>query len=168
MTTSRHAARLGAALLAATAATVLVAGAVLAHPESEGDHPSGCIVTVSPASVGVGQQFTVSGNFGGASIFIVAGADASPAEDATADATTPEGDSFSVTFTAEESDVGEHTVLGTLPESECGDSDDLTVTTVPNTAVDAPSTQALLGGLVLLLAALALAVDRVLALRRVR
>jgi hypothetical protein len=166
MTTSRHPARLSAALLGAIAATMLVAGSVLAHPESEGDHPSGCIVTVEPASVGVGQQFTVAGNFGGASIFIVPGADASPAEGATPDATTPEGDSFSVTFTAEESDVGEHTVWGLLPESECGDGDDLTVTTVPNTAVTLPSPPTLLAGLVLLLAALALGVDRVLARQR--
>ena len=92
MTTSPHAARLGAALLAAVAATVLAAGSVLAHPESEGDHPSGCIVTVEPGSVAVGQQFTVSGNFGGASIFIVAGADASPAESECGD-----GDALTVT-----------------------------------------------------------------------
>src|ERR687894_724329 len=112
MITSTHAARLTTALLAALAATLLVTGAVFGHPASEGDHGSSCIVTVEPGTVAVGQQFTVAGNFGGASIFIVPGADASPGQDATPNATTPEGASFSVTFTAEASDVGELTVLG--------------------------------------------------------
>ena len=166
MTTSLHVARLSAALLAAAAATILLAGTVLAHPESEGDHPSGCIVTVEPGSVAVGGQFTVSGNFGGASIFIVAGTDASPAEGATPDATTPEGDSFSVSFVAEESDVGELTVWGLLPESECGDADALTVTAVPDTAMAWPSTPAPLVGLVLVLVALELGADRAISSRR--
>lgn len=166
MTTSLHAARLGAALLAAIAATVLATGAVLAHPESEGDHPGGCVVIVEPGSVAVGQQFTVTGNFGGASIFVVAGADAAPAEDASPDATTPPGDSFSVTFTAESSDVGENTVHGILPESECGDADDLTVTQAPNTAMEPSATPMVLIGLVLLVAGLAFGVDRAMASRR--
>ena len=167
MTTSLHVVRLSAALIAAAAATVLMAGTVLAHPESEGDHPSGCVVTVEPGSVAVDGQFTVSGNFGGASIFIVAGADAPPAEDATPDATTPEGDSFSVTFTAEAGDVGELTVWGILPESECGDSDALTVTAaVPNTATEARSVGLPTLGLVLLVVGLGLGADRAMSSRR--
>lgn len=162
MTTTPHVARLGTALIAAAAATMLVAGATVAHPESEGEHPGGCVVTVQPATVAVGQQFTVTGSFGGAQIYIVAGADASPAEDASPAATTPDGGSFSVTFTAEAGDVGEHTIWGLIEASECGDSDDLTVTAaLPDTAVPAVSGQltALAGGLLLLVAA-ALGTDR--------
>ena len=55
-------------------------------------------------------------------MFVVEGADASPAEDATPAATTEEGGSFSVTFTAEAGDIGEHTVWAFIPGSECGDS----------------------------------------------
>jgi hypothetical protein len=164
MFTSLRTARILTALLAAAAATTLLAATASAHPESEGDHPSGCIVTVEPGTVGVGQEFTVSGNFGRASIFIVPGADASPAEGATPDATTPEGDSFSVTFTA--LGAAEYSVWGILPESECGDGDSLTVTASPNTALEAPRSGGLaLAGLVLLAAVLALVTDRLLARR---
>ena len=52
--------------------------AALAYPEAEGDHPGGCIVTAEPGSVPVGGDFTVEGNFGGASIFVLPGADATP------------------------------------------------------------------------------------------
>jgi hypothetical protein len=143
--------RIGTAVVIGLAMTILAAGAVFAHPESEGAHPSGCVVTVEPGSVAVGGQFTVAGNFGGASIFIVPGAGAGPAEGATPNATTPAGTSFSVTFIAEAADVGELTVWGLLPESECGDSDRLTVTAaLPNTAAPHPSEIVLLGWLALL------------------
>lgn len=133
--------RVIAALAAALLAAALGAGVALAHPASEGEHPSGCIVTVDPGSVPVGGQFTVAGNFTGASIFLVRGAGASPAEGAQPNATTPQsGSGFSVTFTAEAGDVGDWTVWGILPESECGDSDRLTVTAagVPNVAMPEP------------------------------
>ena len=128
--------RAAAALVAATAITALTAGVALAHPEAEGDHPSGCVVTAEPGTIAVGGTFTVDGNFGGASIFVLAGADATPAEDAVPDATTPEGDSFSVTFTHTGS-AGDITVVALIPETECADTDGVTVTaTLPNTAAD--------------------------------
>lgn len=161
MITPSPVARLGAALIASVAATMLVSGIALAHPESEGDHPSGCVVTVEPGTVAAGEEFTVSGNFGGASVFVLEGADAAPAEDAEPDVTTPEGSSFSVTFTAEAGDVGELTVVAFIPESECGDSEGLTVTgSVPDTAMQLPSSNAILGGVVLLLVGVALGADR--------
>lgn len=125
-------ARLGTAVAAASFATMLLAGVA-------GAQEAGCTVTVEPSSVAVGSNFTVSGNFGGAEIFLVKGANANPAEGAEPDATTPPGDSFSVVFTAEAADVGEWTVLALIPASECGDSAALTVTPAPsNTAVAAP------------------------------
>jgi hypothetical protein len=142
--------RLSAAVAIGVAATILAAGVALAHPESEGAHPSGCVVTVEPGSVAVGGQFTVAGNFGGASIYLVKGADAAPAENAVADATTPAGNSFSVTFTAEAGDVGDWTVVASILETECGDSDALTVTAaLPNAAMDQPSALVLIGWLAL-------------------
>ena len=78
MLRSRFTARSGASLVAATAILALTAGVALAHPESEGDHPSGCVVTAEPGTVAAGGTFTVAGNFGGASIFVLPGADASP------------------------------------------------------------------------------------------
>lgn len=157
---SRRLLRLGTAVAIGLATAVLAAGAVLAHPESEGAHPGGCVVTVEPGSVGVGGQFTVAGNFGGASIFLVKGANASPAENAQPNATTPAGSSFSVTFTAEASDVGDWTVWGLIEGSECGDSDALTVTTLPNTAVPQAPGIVVLGWIGLLLG-LALGVRRI-------
>ena len=141
--------RIGTAVVTAIATTLIVAGATLAHPASEGDHPSSCIVTVEPGSVPVGGQFTVAGNFGGASIFLVRGT-GGPAEDAQPNATTPEsGSGFSVTFTAEAADVGDWTVHAFIPESECGDSDGLTVTAAPpNTAMPEPT---VIGGIGLVL-----------------
>src|SRR5687768_3586622 len=108
MITSRSLVRRSSAVLIGLTMSVLTVGAVLAHPESEGSHTSACIVTVEPGSVAVGGQFTVTGQgFGGASIFIVKGAGAGPAEGATPNATTPAGQAgFSVTFTAEAADVG--------------------------------------------------------------
>ena len=149
---SRPALRRGLAVTIGLAMAVMATGAVLAHPESEGSHASGCIVTVEPGSVAVGGQFTVTGQgFSGASIFLVRGVGASPAEGAAPDVTTPEGTTpFSVTFTAEAADVGDWTVWGLLPETECGDSDSLTVTAaIPNTAVPAPSLTATIGWLIL-------------------
>ena len=158
--------RRSAAVAIGMAATFLVSGVVLAHPATEGAHPSGCIVTVEPGSVAVGGQFTVAGNFGGASIFLVRGANASPAENAVPNATTPAGTSFSVTFTAEAGDVGAWTVVATIPETECGDSDALTVTAaLPNVAMEQPSSLALIGWLALLLG-LAVGTQRVVSLRR--
>ncbi|MGH2418191.1 MAG: hypothetical protein ACRDFY_07640, partial [Candidatus Limnocylindria bacterium] len=57
----------------------------------------------------------------------------------------------------EAADVGTLTVWGLLPESECGDSDQVTVTAVPNTAVPQPWSLAVVGWLTLV-AALLLAV----------
>ena len=93
----------------------------------------------------------LAGNFGGASIFLVKGANASPAENAQPNATTPLGSSFSVTFTAEASDIGDWTVVGLLPGSECGDSAPLTVTAAPNTAISQPSAVVTTGFFVLVL-----------------
>jgi hypothetical protein len=157
MLRSRSTARSGAALIAATAILALTAGVALAHPESEGDHPSGCVVTAEPGSVAAGGTFTVEGNFGGASIFVLPGADASPAEDATPDWTIPESvDSFSVVFTT--LGPGDITVVALVPESECGDTDHVTVTAaLPNTATEAPTDAfATIAGLVLLGTALTL------------
>jgi hypothetical protein len=139
MLRSRFTARSGAGFIAATAILALTASVALAHPESEGDHPSGCVVTAEPGTVAAGGTFTVAGNFGGASIFVLPGADASPAEDATPDWTIPESqDSFSVVFTS--LGPGDITVVALVPESECGDTDHVTVTAaVPNTAIEAPS-----------------------------
>lgn len=146
--------RLATAAVIGLATTVLAAGAVFAHPESEGTHAGTCIVTVEPGSVAVGGQFTVAGNFGMASIFLLEGAlegpASQPAEDAQPDATTPQGAPFSVTFTAEAADVGDWTVVGLIPGSECGDADHLTVTAaVPNTAGRVPPTTITLGWLLL-------------------
>jgi hypothetical protein len=145
---SRPAQSLGTALAIGIATSVMAAGAVLAHPASEGAHPGGCIVTVQPGSVAVGGQFTVTGNFGGASIYVLKGANAMPAENAQPTATAPAGSSFSVTFTAEASDVGDLTVVGLLPGSECGDSDGLTVTAaLPDVAMAPPSAIEFIGWL---------------------
>ena len=152
MIRSRPAVALARATAIAAVTSLMATGAVLAHPESEGEHPAGCVVTVEPGSVAVGADFTVAGNFGGASIYLVEGADAAPAEDAEPIATTPEGDSFSVTFTAEADDVGQWTVVASIPASECGDSDGLTVTAVlPDAAMAAPSSVLLIGWLALLI-----------------
>ncbi len=149
---SRPIQRLGAALAIGIATSSVAAGAVLAHPASAGAHPSGCIVTVTPSSVAVGGQFTVAGNFGGASIFVVKGANATLPAGATPDAKTPAGTSFSVTFTAEAADVGSMTVFGQIPETECGDADGLTVTAaLPDVAMAQPSALVVIGWLVLLL-----------------
>ncbi len=130
--------RLVPALLAAAAATTLLAGTAMAHPGTEADHGgSSCIVTVEPHTITVGQDFTVEGTFGGASIFIVPGEDATIGEDAEPDATTPQGSSFSVTFTS--LGAGTYTVWGLIEGSECGDSDTLVVQGLPDTALPTSS-----------------------------
>ena len=141
MTHSRPILRLSIAIAVGLATSAMVAAGAFAA--------GGCTVTVQPHSVPVGGQFTVSGNFGSASIFIVKGVNASPAENAQPNATTPAGSSFSVAFTAEASDVGQLTVWGLLPASECGDSDQLTVTASPNTATSQPRATVSIGLLVL-------------------
>jgi hypothetical protein len=156
--TSRSTSRLGAALIGAIATLALSAGLALAHPESEGEH-GGCIVTAEPGTIPQGGEFTVEGNFGGASIFVLPGADATPDFDAEPDATTPLGDSFSVTFTATGS-PGDITVVGFIEGSECGDTDHITVTgTLPNTATGA-RTDGLATIAGLLLVAMAVAIGR--------
>ena len=157
MLRSRFTARSGAALVAATAILALTAGTALAHPTSEGDHPSGCVVTAEPGTVAVGGTFTVAGNFGGAHIFVLPGAGASPAEDATPDWTIPESqDSFSVVFTT--LGPGDITVVALVPETECADTDHLTVSAaLPNTSAEAPTEPlATIAGVSLLGIALAL------------
>jgi hypothetical protein len=141
MTHSRPVLRLGIAIAIGLATSLIAGGSAFAQ--------GNCIVTVEPRSVPVGGQFTVAGNFGGASIFLVKGSNASPAENAQPNATTPPGSSFSVTFTAEASDIGQWSVWGLLPASECGDSAPLTVTAAPNTAVSQPSAAATVGFFVL-------------------
>lgn len=125
-------ARIGVAAVTASLATMVLAAGVFAQEGA-------CEVTVTPASVAVGQRFTVAGNFGGAEIYIVAGANANIPEGATPDATTAAGGSFSVQFTAEASDVGELTVWGLIAASECGDSAALTVTSAPSNTATADS-----------------------------
>ena len=144
MTHSRPVQQLSTAVAIGLAMSVMATASAFAA--------GGCTITVQPHSVPVGGQFTVSGNFGGASIFIVKGVNASPAENAQPDATTPAGSSFSVTFTAEASDVGQLTVWGLLPASECGDSDQLTVTASPNTATSQPGAMEGIGFMLLVLA----------------
>jgi hypothetical protein len=161
MISSRSLVRRFSAVVIGLTMSVLAVGSVAAHPASEGSHSSGCIVTAEPGSVAVGGQFTVTiQGFSGASIFIVKGAGASPAAGATPNATTPAGQtSASVTFTAEAADVGTLTVWGLLPETECGDSDQVIVAAVPNTATQQPSHLVALGWLALI-GALALGVRR--------
>jgi LPXTG-motif cell wall-anchored protein len=155
----RSTARRAAAVLTACAILALTATAALAHPESEGSHPGGCIVTAEPGTISVNGEFTVEGNFGNASIWVLPGADATIEEDQAPDATTPEGDSFSVTFTAT-GDPGELTVFAAIEGSECGDTDHVTVSgTLPDTAMESP-TDAAMAALVLLGGAIALASRR--------
>jgi LPXTG-motif cell wall-anchored protein len=156
--TSRSTSRLGAALIGAIATLALTAGAAFAHPESEGEH-NGCVVTAEPGTIPAGGQFTVAGNFGPASIFVMPGRNATPGEDEEPDATTT-GTSFSVTFTASGS-PGDLTVLAFIDATECGDTDHVTVTaaTLPNTATKG-QTDALAGGIGLLLLGAALLASR--------
>ena len=164
MLTSRSTARLGTALIGAIATLTLTAGLTLAHPESEGEH-GGCVVTAEPGTIAVGGQFTVEGNFGGASIWVLPGADATVPEDMAPSATTPAGESFSVTFTAT-GDPGDLTIFAAIEGSECGDTDHVTVTaTLPNTAMNSQTDglAAFVGLLLLAGAFLARSLDRITA-----
>jgi len=156
MPRTRPTARLAAAFIAGMGITALTAASALAHPESEGEH-NGCVVTAEPGTIPVGGEFTVEGNFGGASIFVLPGPDATPDFDATPDATTPPGTSFSVTFTATGS-PGDLTIVGFIDSTECGDTDHITVTaTLPNTAMsDQTGAVVAIVGVLLLGTALAL------------
>jgi hypothetical protein len=115
-----------------------------------------CNITLSPATVADGGQFTVSGDFGGAEIHLVQGENATIPEDSEPVATTPVGQSsFSVTITMLSGSVGTWTVWAFIEGSECGDSAILTVTagTLPDTAARAATlpVMALLGALLLIL-----------------
>jgi hypothetical protein len=137
MEITSHFARKLTAALGAAALTITFAGTALAHPEAEGDHAGGCIVTVEPGTVSLGQKFTVAGNFGGASVFVVPGANGNIGEDADPDATTPQGSSFSVELTADR--AGTYRVWGLIEGSECGDSDTVVVSALPDTATETPT-----------------------------
>ena len=101
MSISRPFIRLGGALLTGATATILVSGIALAHPETEGDDPNDCVVTVEPGTVA------------------------------------------------------------------CGDSDALTVgASVPNTALEQPSDDGVLVGVIVFLATITVAADRLSAVRR--
>jgi len=159
MPTARSTGRRAAALIAASAIIALTAGTALAHPEAEGQH-AGCVVTAEPGSVAAGGQFTVAGNFGGASIWVLPGANATVPEGAAPSATVPQGAaSFSITFTA--LGPGELTVFAAIVDSGCGDTDHLTVTaTLPNTAAETPPAGTPIAGVALLLAAVLVALRR--------
>lgn len=162
MPTARFMARHAAALIAASALATLTAGTALAHPETEGQH-AGCVVTAEPGTVAAGGQFTVAGNFGGASIWVLPGADATVPEGATPSATVPQGAaSFSVTFTA--LGPGELTIFAAIVDSGCGDTDHVTVTaSLPNTATATPPAGTAIAGVTLLLAAAGFALRRMAA-----
>jgi hypothetical protein len=97
-----------------------------------------CSVTVDPETVPVGGQYVVSGNFGGAEIHLVRGENVSTPEDSQPVATVPQSQaSFDVTITAGPGSEGVWTVWGFIEGSECGDSALVTVTGVPDTAMDA-------------------------------
>lgn len=142
--------------------TILVAGGVLAGEVN-------CEVSVAPATVAVGDEFTVSGNFGPAEIYLIRGADAMSTEGADPAATTTDAEGFSVTFTAEAGDEGVWTVIAIIPETECGDSAPLTVTgaaAVPDTSVNQPSPLPLILAVVFLAALLATSLGMTVHARR--
>ena len=162
MPTARSMGRRAAALIAASTIIALTAGTALAHPETEGQH-AGCVVTAEPGSVAAGGQFTVAGNFGGASIWVLPGANATVPEGAAPSATVPQSaTSFSVTFTA--LGPGELTVVAAIVDSGCGDTDHVTVTAaLPNTATDIPPAVAPTAGVALIFAAAFFALRRMAA-----
>ena len=96
-----------------------------------------CSISVEPETVAVGQQYVVSGNFGGAEVHLVRGENVATPEDSEPVATTAQGDSFEVTITAGPGSEGIWTVWGFIEGSECGDSALVTVTAVPDTSMDA-------------------------------
>ena len=162
MPTARSMARRATALIAASALTALTAGTALAHPESEGQH-AGCVVTAEPGTVAAGGQFTVAGNFGGASIWVLPGANATVPQGMAPSATVPQSaEGFSITFTA--LGPGELTVFAAIVDSGCGDTDHVTVTAaLPNTATETAPAAPAIGGAALLLAAAGLALRRITA-----
>lgn len=142
------------------------AGAVRGQLVLEGVPAGDCNVTVEPTSVRVGEEFVVSGDFGGAEIHFVEGEDEAPPEDSEPVATVPQDESsFSLTFTAEAGDEGTWTIWALIPESECGDSAILTIQgAVPDTALQ-PTTAPVAEALGILL--LAVSVLSAYGLRRV-
>ncbi len=98
-----------------------------------------CSISVDPDTVPVGGQFVVSGNFGaGAEVHLVRGENANPPEDSQPVYTSPQNrSSFQATITMGQGTDGVWTVWGILPATECGDSAVVTVTGVPDTAMDA-------------------------------
>jgi hypothetical protein len=133
----------------------LLLTAWLAGPARAG---GGCTISVEPDAVPVGGQFVVSGNFGaGAEVHLVRGTSGSLPEDSEPVYTAPQGQgSFEATITMGQGTEGEWTVFGLIFATECGDSALLTVTAVPDTAMDASgwSMATALGGLLLALALL--------------
>lgn len=129
------------ARLSVAAVTAALAGMLLASTASA--QGGNCSVSVSPNNIPVGFEFQVTGNFGGAEVYLVRGANASPAEDAEPDYVSPAGSEFLVVFVAEPGDEGEWTVWGLIPASECGASAALTITAAPPAATASPSASAI-------------------------
>ena len=98
-----------------------------------------CTITVEPDTVPVGGQFVVSGNFGaGAEVHVVRGESVNPPEDSEPVYTSPQNrSSFEATITMGPGSEGVWTVWGLIFATECGDSAQVTVTAVPDTAMDA-------------------------------
>lgn len=129
---------------------------------SAGFPPGACPVTVEPSTVAVGQEFVVSGEFGGyAEIHLVPGAEAELPDDSAPAATVPEGVSpVSVTLTAQADDEGIWTVWAIRPATRgCGGSATLTIVApTPEPTPGAPSESErpwlppAVGGLLLVLA----------------
>ena len=96
-----------------------------------------CSITVEPDTVPVGGQFVVSGNFGaGAEVHLVRGTSGSFPEDSEPVYTSPQNRSnFKATITMGPGTEGVWTVWGLIFATECGDSAQVTVTAVPDTAV---------------------------------
>jgi len=124
--------------------------------------PGACPVRVEPSTVAVGQDFVVSGEFGGyAEIYLVPGEAAELPDESEPAATIPEGVyPVSVTLTAQADDEGIWTVWALRPETRgCGDSEILTIvaatpapTPAAATGSELPWLPAVLGLLVLVLA----------------
>jgi hypothetical protein len=98
-----------------------------------------CSITVEPDTVPVGGQIVVSGNFGaGAEVHLVRGTSGSLPEDSEPVYTSPQNrSSFEATITMGPGTEGAWTVWGLIFATECGDSAQVTVTAVPDTAIDA-------------------------------
>ena len=98
-----------------------------------------CSIRVEPDTVPVGGQIVVSGNFGaGAEVHLVRGTSGSLPEDSEPVYTSPQDrSSFEATITMGPGTEGVWTVWGLIFATECGDSAQVTVTAVPDTAIDA-------------------------------